>query len=186
MAYLTSWSPSFCTLCPCTPSSSVHESLKLRIISSVISRNEEPRNYQCFFTLVNCNDISIAEDFLGFIAHWADVAANQEGCLVKGVHNLLILLDTFVLDLGWLQWHSAQMKAYIITFTRAQMLKWERYSSVVIPPFPTSSMSGSESRDCSSSKWKHAGCWKCLQAWRTYHSIHQVLRMMPTCHSCRR
>jgi hypothetical protein len=25
------------------------------------------------------------------------------------------------------------------------MLKWERYSSVDIPPFPTSSMSGSES-----------------------------------------
>lgn len=40
------------------------------------------------------------------------------------------------------------------TFTRAHMLKWERYSSVVIPPFSTSSMSGSERRNIRSFRRK--------------------------------
>lgn len=35
------------------------------------------------------------------------------------------------------------VKVRVGTFTNAQMLKWDRYSSVVMPPFPTSSMSGS-------------------------------------------
>ena len=37
-----------------------------------------------YFTLVNCDDILIAEDFFGIIAHRADVAANQKRCLHHG------------------------------------------------------------------------------------------------------
>ena len=33
-----------------------------------------------------------------------------------------------------------------VTLANAHMLKWARYSSVVIPPFPTSSMSGSDTK----------------------------------------
>lgn len=55
-------------------------------------------------------------------------------------------------DKGWDNPHSCdctystweKLRRWVkVTFIRAHTLKWDRYSSMVIPPFPTSSISGS-------------------------------------------
>jgi hypothetical protein len=79
----------------------------------------------------------------------------------------------------------------VYTLANAQMLKWERYSSVVIPPFPTSSMSGSNIQIQKAITYLHY-IYQCLikfdiivtDFWSliNYHSILQVQHKMPIYH----
>ena len=60
----------------------------------IIRRKQRIVRY-VILALVDCNDILVAEDFLGFLAHRADVAARQQRCLHHQVSTgTMVLLDS--------------------------------------------------------------------------------------------
>ena len=102
---LTSWSPSCSTLRPCTPSASEQFTNRSSSLSyHLIFHNwrNEWMNTVISFTLINRDDVMVAEDFLGIVPHRADVAANQKRCLHHG-SSALWSWKRAVLLYWWLQ-----------------------------------------------------------------------------------
>lgn len=83
--------------------------------------------------MVDSNDLFIGHNFHGIFCHVSNITSKKEGSL------------QFPLNHKSLKYFGSKGKIRVLVYTleMAHMLKWTIYSFFVIPPFPTSSISGS-------------------------------------------
>jgi len=102
--------------------------------------------YLCI-TLVNCNNFLICYNLHSLFSHISNITAKKKRSLQWtfkwGNKRRRPCTCFYINQCIWKQ------KNYSTTLERAHKLKWTIYSFFFIPPFPTSSMSGSVEFTCS-------------------------------------